>query len=191
MRLIRAAVLCLCLALLTGCTPQKTDEPALDDDARAALQQPTRSPAPPPGDSPGDVRPNTSAAGARSVSVQFYLCQDVFSATGPGTPIKGTSTNVHLKTPHFMDESAIASAAPIKGPEGDAYHVQVNFTDAGAQIMQTVTESNTNGQIAIVIDGDVVVAPRIRGAIGKAAHIAGRFTQAEAVDIARRLNARP
>ncbi len=179
----RATLACLLTAsamLFVGCktTPENT---GVSDDAKAAMRTGPQNTA-------DDVQPGATRV-FRGPNVQFYRTLDPFEAEGQeGVFIKGTSTRVFLKDQPFLDQQAIATAAAIKAPEADTWYVQVNFTDEGSRTIETVTQAARGQQIAIAINGEVVVAPKVRQPISKSAYIAGRFSEAEAKSLAGSLN---
>ncbi len=68
--------------------------------------------------------------------------------------------------------------------------VSFRFDAAGGQIFGRVTSENVNRRFAIVLDNEVVSAPRIQSAIlGGSGIITGRFTVQETVDLALVLRA--
>ena len=70
--------------------------------------------------------------------------------------------------------------------------IEIKFTDDGAKRFADVTGKNVGRRLAIVIDGKLYSAPRINAAItGGEAQITGRFTKAEAENLAARINGAP
>lgn len=64
-------------------------------------------------------------------------------------------------------------------------YVEISFSREGGRIFERVTSENTGKRLAIILDGKVYSAPVIREAIsGGKAIIEGRFTDAEASDLA-------
>ncbi len=62
----------------------------------------------------------------------------------------------------------------------------VNFllTHEGGQIFAQLTQDNINKGLAVILDGNVITAPRIRSRIADSGMIDGSFTQQEATDLA-------
>ena len=58
--------------------------------------------------------------------------------------------------------------------------MSLTFTAAGAEQMRRATERRIGQKLAILIDGDVVMAPVIRAPITATALITGSFTRADA-----------
>jgi preprotein translocase subunit SecD len=82
------------------------------------------------------------------------------------------------------------AAASIDAQSTSGWFVSLDFTGDGAKKFGTLTQSVVNlpspqNQVAIVLDGLVISAPRINEAIlGGSAQITGSFTQLEAQDLA-------
>jgi preprotein translocase subunit SecD len=62
--------------------------------------------------------------------------------------------------------------------------VQFQFNPQGGEIFQKLTSENIGSQLAIVLDERVYSAPVIRSRIGSRGQIEGRFSSAEAADLA-------
>lgn len=77
-------------------------------------------------------------------------------------------------------ESAFTSKDPLGKPE-----INFELNDKGARIFEKVTADNVGRQLAIVVDGELLSAPRINAAIpaGRAL-ITGNFTAAAASELA-------
>jgi len=89
----------------------------------------------------------------------------------------------------------VAKAGAMQNQSG-GFQVYIDFTSAGsgrfASITEKITEENqrTNsvGQLAIVLDGELKSAPSVREVIRGGATITGRFSQREAIELANTLN---
>ena len=62
--------------------------------------------------------------------------------------------------------------------------VNFRFTPEGGELFGTLTESNIDKPMAIILDGNVYSAPSIRSRITTRGEISGRFTSQEAADLA-------
>ena len=67
--------------------------------------------------------------------------------------------------------------------------VAVRFTEEAGRRLRDYSSSHIGGQLAIVLDGDVVSAPVIQGEIGRDIHLTGDFSFVEAHDLALVLRA--
>ncbi len=72
---------------------------------------------------------------------------------------------------------------------GFGYVVTLSFDSAGSRRFSEITGSNVGKHLAILLDGKVQSAPRIREKISGNAQIEGNFTAQEATDLARILRA--
>ncbi len=89
----------------------------------------------------------------------------------------------------LLTEHDIAAAEALEG-EGQ-HSISIRFSEEGADALATLTEEHIGSHLGIVIDGILVSAPLIRDRIeGGRAVITGRYTQAQAADIAHRLSRR-
>ena len=98
------------------------------------------------------------------------------------------------RTPYVVDDEVIVSGERLVDAQATFQDgqpiVSFRFDAAGGQIFGRVTSENVGVRLAIVLDNDVVSAPRIQSAIlGGSGIITGRFTVAETVDLALVLRA--
>ena len=76
-------------------------------------------------------------------------------------------------------------------PDGpDRFSISVEFLQTGAQRMQQATVAHLGKPVAILLDGNVVIAPVLRSAITNSALITGDYSQADAERIAHGINMR-
>lgn len=93
----------------------------------------------------------------------------------------------HGRTPYFVVQkyakvtgNMLSDARPgMGGKTGVEPVVQFSFNDEGADKFYELTSKNHNRQLAIVLDGEVISAPRIESAIRSTGHITGNFTTQE------------
>jgi preprotein translocase subunit SecD len=95
-------------------------------------------------------------------------------------------TAKYVLGPAFMSGEQVSNAASGLNPDGTGYEVRLNFNRQGEDIWAQYTANNVGKQAAFLLDSVVVSAPQIRGAIlpGQQTSITGRFTQAEAQNLA-------
>jgi SecD-like export protein len=98
-------------------------------------------------------------------------------------PVTIGHRTIYLHDGAVVTNSDIASARVVAGDDG-TFGVAVEFTGDGAAKMRRATEQHIGGLLAILIDGDVVMAPTIRSPIGTSATITGDFTRSEVDRIA-------
>ena len=95
-----------------------------------------------------------------------------------------SNRTIYIQPVAFLSNEHIQSAAAITDERGQPT-IHVVFTPEGAQVMATVTGEHVGEQIAILVDGVVINAPFLAGALdGGFARIGGNFTEEEARRIA-------
>jgi hypothetical protein len=100
--------------------------------------------------------------------------------------VAGTDKAVYLHDGVVVSNSDIAAARLVQ--ESSQYGVDVRLTASGAKKMRAATEKNIGKLMAILLDGQVVMAPVIRSPIDSSALITGDFTREEAQRIANGLS---
>jgi preprotein translocase subunit SecD len=175
--------------------------------------EPTPSPAPPAPSAPPSVgtAPADSAdpqaaeqirqARARLQSQDPSVQQQALAALNcaASNPLRGNDdpnlplvtcdqhhTAKYLLGPAFLSGEQVASASAGPNQEGTGYEVRLRFKHQGEDVWAQYTANNVGKQAAFALDGEVVSAPVINGAIppGQATSIVGRFSQAEAQNLA-------
>jgi SecD/SecF fusion protein len=109
--------------------------------------------------------------------------------SGPGVELDTYYELVALKNiagkGAVLDGSVITSARVNYNQMTAAAEVSMTMNSAGAARWEVITEQNIGKQIAIVMDGSVYSYPNVQNKIsGGNSQITGRFTQAEADDLA-------
>jgi len=99
-----------------------------------------------------------------------------------------TDQKVYLHSKPVITRQDIQEARLLKD-ETSGYVIELTFTAKGAEPLSEATSKNRNKQLAVLINGRVVFAPRILAAISNSARIMGNFTAGEASDIVRGLRA--
>jgi hypothetical protein len=105
-------------------------------------------------------------------------------------PITGTDRVIYLHTDIVVTNGDISQSRVVPGNGPDRFWVGVEFFPAGAQKMRRATANHVGRPLAILIDGDVVLAPVLRSPIGESAVISGDYTRAEAERIANGISLR-
>jgi preprotein translocase subunit SecD len=92
------------------------------------------------------------------------------------------------KTP-LLDHTAIQSVTVTKDSSSGSPQIDIEFSQEGKELFAAVTRENINKRLAIVLNGQLYSAPVIRSEIsGGRAQISGNFSEAEARDLAARIN---
>ena len=108
-----------------------------------------------------------------------------------GTSQRGSQNNA-LTTYYLVPKFTNLTGKLLKGSQADRSRdfkiepiVAFQFNAEGAQLFQELTRKNTGRSIAMIIDNEVITAPRVNGEIaGGSAIITGDFDMQEAEDIA-------
>ena len=85
-----------------------------------------------------------------------------------------------------LTSADILRAETTKGPDGRRA-VSVIFTGAGARKMTQLSTAQLNKLIAMVLDGKVIFAPKVRAEIGAQALITGNASSGLATEVAQRI----
>jgi preprotein translocase subunit SecD len=120
------------------------------------------------------------AAGDVVAAVRFEVRLAEATPTLGLRPVQIAHTNrtIYLHDAPVVTNSDIASARVVPGDNG-TFNVALQFNADGAAKMLRATENHNGRPMAILIDGEVVMAPTVRARISTAATIDGQFTKAE------------
>jgi preprotein translocase subunit SecD len=96
---------------------------------------------------------------------------------------------MHVQKTPLMDYTAISSATVTTDPASGDPEINVELSDVGKELFAAVTKENLNKRMAIVLDGQLYMAPVIRSEItGGKVQITGHFTEEEASELAAKIN---
>jgi hypothetical protein len=93
--------------------------------------------------------------------------------------VAGSERLVYLHDEVVVSNSDIAAARLVQGSP-TRYSVGIEFNASGAEKMRAATGGHIGQPIAILLDGQVVMAPVVRVSLGASAMITGNFTRAQA-----------
>ena len=99
--------------------------------------------------------------------------------------VSGSDQLVYLHDEDIVTNSDIAAARVVQGNGPSQYGVSVEFNAAGAEKMRAATQDHLGKPVAILLDGQVVMAPVLRSPIGASAVITGNFTKTQAERIVK------
>jgi hypothetical protein len=94
--------------------------------------------------------------------------------------VPGSGRRIYLHQETVATNSDIAQAQVTRGDGTSSFGVTVTFTADGAAKMSRASRNHIGRPLAILIDGEVVIAPVIRSPITTSAVISGNYTRAEA-----------
>ena len=113
--------------------------------------------------------------------------------TAPGPGLREAKVSESEQVIYLGDEIVVSNgdidrAEVLPSRDGLAFVVGVHFTPEGARKMRAASQSHIGKPIAILIDGDVVMAPVLRSAIGDSAEINGNYSREQAERIVNGLH---
>ena len=115
-----------------------------------------------------------------AVNFEVRLAEDHPSPGLREARVSGSDRSVYLHNDIVVTNGDISRAEVVQGNGPSQFSVSVEFTAAGAKKMRSATESHMGKPLAILLDGQVVMALTIRAPIDSSAMITGNFTKAEA-----------
>lgn len=127
----------------------------------------------------------------RAAAIQFEvrLAEDR-PATGLREARVGESDRVVYLHPDPIVTNADIAHSRVVGDERSGFGVSVEFNAAGAEKMRRATADHIGRPLAILIDGEVIMAPTLRSAISTSALLTGDYTRAEAERIVNGIRVR-
>ena len=97
---------------------------------------------------------------------------------------------VYLHGDVIVSNADIVATRVVAGGDSMHYSVGVEFNASGTEKMRAATREHVGRPIAILLDGQVVLAPTLRSEIGSSARITGKFTKDQAERIANGIRIR-
>lgn len=94
---------------------------------------------------------------------------------------------VYLHREVVVSNSDIAAVQVVETGGPSQYGISVKFNAAGADKMRQATQAHIGKPLAILLDGQVIMAPVVRDAVGQSAMLTGHYTKTEAQKIADRI----
>ncbi len=128
----------------------------------------------------------------RSVSsgstIEFRFAQDAPGAGLTKFINRENNSTIYLSPEVLLSDTDVESAKVIILKTGDPA-IEVSFTEGGSSKLRALSAANIGRTIAIVANGEVVVAVPIRSELNiPSADLVSHFTQASAEDLVRQLN---
>ena len=115
-----------------------------------------------------------------AVRFEMRLAEDTPAAGLREVAVSGGARRIYLHEDAILTNSDIAHAELITGGAAGTFGVALTFNDAGASRIAVATGGHVGKPLAVLIDGEVVMAPVLRSPITTSAVISGDFTRAEA-----------
>ena len=115
-----------------------------------------------------------------AVRFEVRLAEDQPAAGLRAVKVTGADRTIYLHEEIVITNADIESSAIVPGKGPSQFGVGVRLTAEGARKMREATANHAGRPLAILIDGEVVMAPTLRSAVSDSALISGDFSQAEA-----------
>lgn len=120
-----------------------------------------------------------------AVRFEVILAEDKPAPGLREAKVSGANRTVYLYKGAIVDNGDIAAARVVQGDAPSKFAVDVKFKASGAEKMLTATGNHIGKPVAILLDGQVVMAPVVRSPIGASAVVTGNFTRAQAERIVK------
>ena len=118
-----------------------------------------------------------------AVRFEVRLAEEAF-APGLREVAVDASRKIYLHPETVITNSDIAEASVVPGSKDGEFSVAVKYKAGGAERMRRATQNHIGKPMAMLIDGNVVMAPVVRSAIGTQMMITGSYAKADAERIA-------
>ena len=93
--------------------------------------------------------------------------------------IPATGRTIYLHSEPVLTNADIAQARVVEGDGQSGPGIGITFNDGGAAKILRATQGHTGRPVAVLIDGEVVMAPVVKSPMSTAAIITGDFTRRE------------
>lgn len=120
-----------------------------------------------------------------AIRFELRLAEDRPASGLRPAKVSGSDRSVYLHDEVIATNSDIVAARVVQGAGTSQYGVSIEFNASGAEKMRIATGDHMGKPVAILLDGQVVVAPTLRSPIGASAVIDGNYTKAQAERIVR------
>jgi hypothetical protein len=91
---------------------------------------------------------------------------------------------IYVEREPVVTNDDIAGATVLPGNAPGEFHVGITLTAAGGAKMRAATAGHIDRPMALLIDGEVVMAPTVRSVVGTEGLLTGNYTREEADRIA-------
>lgn len=173
-----APALLIATMVLAGC--QTTGKKAATGTPeQGAAQQQGTAPGAPATSAPGAQTPPATAA-----SVGFFVAQ---TQSAPGLmEVKLSNSSIYVQRQPVLTRTDLTEAAALVDRQGQNF-VGLRFTEGGARKLTEVSTQNVGKLLVLVIDGQLVAAPRISEPLNRGVLAFGVESAQSASDIAARV----
>jgi hypothetical protein len=122
---------------------------------------------------------------AAAIRFEVRLAEDRPATGLREVKLSGPDRSIYLHDEVIVTNSDIAVARVVPGGRLSEYIVAIEFNSSGAEKMGAATANHIGKPIAILLDGQVVMAPVLRTLISASARISGNFTRTQAERIVK------
>jgi hypothetical protein len=122
---------------------------------------------------------------AAAIRFEVRLAEDRPATGLREAKVSGSDRSIYVHDDVIVTNSDIAVARVAPGGRPSEYYVVIEFNSSGAEKMRAATANHIGKPIAILLDGQVVMAPVLRTPIGASARITGNFTRTQAERIVK------
>jgi hypothetical protein len=119
-----------------------------------------------------------------AVRYEVRLAEDKPASGLREVKVSGSGRSIYLHDEVVVSNSDIAAARLVQGSPAQ-YSVGIEFNEAGTEKIRAATGGHIGKPVAILLDGQVVMAPVVRASLGASAVITGKFTRAQAERIVK------
>jgi hypothetical protein len=134
--------------------------------------------------------PQGSATVYAAVRFEVRLAEEQPGADRRAAKVAGSDRVIFLHDEVVVTNDDIARSAVAPGGTPSTFNIGIRFNEAGAEKMRRATANHLGKPLAVLIDGEVVMAPTLRSPVSDSALISGDFSQAEAERIVNGIGGR-
>jgi len=136
------------------------------------------------------IWPQRDAVLQAAVRFEVRLAEEAPAAGLQEVRVASANRVIYLHREVIVSNDDVAGSRVVQGNGPDRFGVNVELNAQGARKMQQATANHIGKPLAILIDGDVVMAPVLRSPISKSALISGDFSKSEAERVANGIGVR-
>ena len=114
-----------------------------------------------------------------AVRFEMRLAEDKPAPGLREVKVSGSDRSIYLHDEVVVSNSDIAAARLVEESPAK-YSVGIEFNAAGAEKIRAATGGHIGRPVALLLDGQVVMAPVVRASLGASAMITGNFTKSQA-----------
>jgi preprotein translocase subunit SecD len=122
---------------------------------------------------------------AAAIRFEVRLAEDRPATGLREVKLSGPDRSIYLHDEVIVTNSDIAVARVVPGRRPSEFNVALEFNSSGAEKMRAATANHIGKPIAVLLDGQVVMAPVLRTLISASARITGNFTRTQAERIVK------